>query len=83
MEETFILESNVTKTKINEILAQLEEKIKLINYWTERVNSGSFKDKDKEIKLVLIKVNLKSKIIISDIGLFYFLYSIILKNLKI
>jgi hypothetical protein len=41
-------ESSETKAKVNKILAELNKKIKLVEYWTERVDSGSLKKKKRK-----------------------------------
>ena len=54
-------ESSETKAKVNKIINELNKKIKLVEYWTERVDSGGLKEKEKkEIRQELNMFNLKS-----------------------
>jgi len=54
-------ESNETKIRVNKILVELDEKIKMVDHWTERVDSGSLKEKEKiKAKQELNMFNLKS-----------------------
>jgi len=53
-------ESNETKIRVNKILVELDEKIKMVDHWTERVDSGSLKEKEKiKAKQELNMFNLK------------------------
>jgi len=62
-EKTLISESESceTKAKVNKILNELDKKIERVEYWTERAESGSLKEKEKlEAREELKMFNLKS-----------------------